>query len=67
MTDQHEQTAEDITTPTPEAGDDVAVSAHQQVDRKDHEHKTPDEAPADLTPTERELLADLFAIVEEHA
>ena len=28
---------------------------------------TPPEAPADLTAVERELLADLFAIVEEHA
>src|SRR5215204_1557897 len=67
MTDQHDQTAEDVVPPLPERGDDVAVSAHQPVDRKDHEHLAPAEAPADLTPTERELLADLFAIVEEHA
>src|SRR5215211_165840 len=46
---------------------DVAISAHQQVDRSDHAHATPAEAPPDLTPLERELLADLFAIVEEHA
>ena len=67
MTDQHEQTAEDLTPPLPAEGEDVAVSAHQQVDRQDHDHASPAEAPADLTPTERELLADLFAIVEEHA
>src|SRR6185312_11333888 len=30
-------------------------------------HDAPPDAPADLTPLERELLADLFAIVEEHA
>ena len=46
---------------------DVAVSAHQPVDRSEHAHDTPAEAPADLTAVERELLADLFAIVEEHA
>src|SRR5215204_2704682 len=67
MTDQHEQTADDVTPPLPKGGEDVAVSAHQPIDRQDHEHLTPAEAPADLTPTERELLADLFAIVEEHA
>src|SRR5215218_9012647 len=67
MTDQHEQTAEDLIPPVPEGGEDVAVSAHRPVDRKDHQHTAPAEAPPDLTPTERELLADLFAIVEEHA
>ena len=46
---------------------DVAISAHQPVDRSEHAHDTPAEAPADLTAVERELLADLFAIVEEHA
>src|SRR5829696_4806757 len=46
---------------------DVAISAHQQVDRSAPAHATPAEAPPDLTPLERELLADLIAIVEEHA
>src|SRR5215207_1326931 len=64
MADQHEQTTEEPTAP---AGDAVAVAAHQPVDRKDHEHETPAEAPPDLTAYERDLLADLFAIVEEHA
>src|ERR671911_589252 len=50
-----------------EAAADVAVNAHVPVDRKDHAHEAPPEAPADLTAVERELLADLFAIVEEHA
>ena len=45
----------------------MAISAHQPVDRSEHAHDTPAEAPADLTDVERELLADLFAIVEEHA
>ena len=49
------------------AAADVAVSLHKPVDRFDHEHDPPAEAPADLTDLERELLADLFAIVEEHA
>jgi guanosine-3',5'-bis(diphosphate) 3'-pyrophosphohydrolase len=81
MADQHEQTTEGRAAPEaggngdalppvaalqPDSGD-VAISAHQQVDRSDHAHDTPAEAPADLTPVERELLADLFAIVEEHA
>src|SRR5215211_2402045 len=68
MADQHEQTTEDPAAP--EAGvvdGDVAISAHKQVDRADHEHGAPSEAPPDLTPVERALLADLFAIVEEHA
>ena len=81
MADQHEKTTEGPATPDGAAAarapvvdppaaavaDDVTVSAHQPVDRKDHEHQTPTEAPADLTDVERELLADLFAIVEEHA
>src|SRR5829696_3552783 len=50
-----------------EAAEDVAVNAHVPVDRRDHKHESPPEAPADLTDVERELLADLFAIVEEHA
>src|SRR5687767_8627840 len=78
MADQHEQTTEGPAAP--EAGDvqpraaaiapakaDVEISGHQPVDRSEHVHDTPAEAPADLTPYERELLADLFAIVEEHA
>src|SRR5215211_1973088 len=51
----------------PGGEESVAVAAHQPVDRKDHDHDAPAEAPPDLTPFERELLADLFAIVEEHA
>jgi guanosine-3',5'-bis(diphosphate) 3'-pyrophosphohydrolase len=51
---------------SPEA--DVAVAGHTPVDR---EHVTADpaaaEIPGDLTRLERELLADLFAIVSEHA
>jgi hypothetical protein len=50
-----------------EAAEDVAITTHVQVDRRDHDHDAPPEAPADLTAVERELLADLFAIVEEHA
>src|SRR5829696_6920624 len=46
---------------------DVAISAHKPVDCAEHVHDAPAEAPGDLTPVERELLADLFAIVEEHA
>jgi guanosine-3',5'-bis(diphosphate) 3'-pyrophosphohydrolase len=46
---------------------DVAVAAHVQVDRTDHEHSAPGGVPLDLTRIERDLLADLFAIVEEHA
>jgi guanosine-3',5'-bis(diphosphate) 3'-pyrophosphohydrolase len=69
MADQHEQTTEGPAAP--EAGvpaeGDVAISHHKQVDCAEHEHSTPAEAPPDLTDVERELLADLFAIVEEHA
>ena len=46
---------------------DVAISAHQPIDRADQAHEMPAEVPSDLTDLERELLADLFAIVEEHA
>jgi GTP pyrophosphokinase len=49
----------------PEA--DVAVAGHAPVDRALHEHGHGGEGPADLTRLERELLHDLFAIVEEHA
>jgi guanosine-3',5'-bis(diphosphate) 3'-pyrophosphohydrolase len=45
----------------------VAVAGHRPVDRADHTHGPLGNLPADLTPVERELLADLFAIVEEHA
>ena len=69
MAEQHEQTTEGPAAP--EAGvsvdDDVAISHHKPVDRAEHQHGTPAEAPPDLTDVERELLADLFAIVEEHA
>src|SRR3954469_11541029 len=44
----------------------VAVAGHAQVDRHRHAEALV-ETPADLTPLERELLADLFAIVSEHA
>src|SRR5829696_3927202 len=81
MADQHEQTTQGPAPPEAGSGGDarppvaaiapddadVAISAHKQVDRADHEHGTPTEAPPDLTPAERALLADLFAIVEEHA
>jgi GTP diphosphokinase / guanosine-3',5'-bis(diphosphate) 3'-diphosphatase len=45
----------------------VAVAGHRPVDRADHAHALAAEIPQDLTSVERELLADLFAIVEEHA
>ncbi len=51
--------------PEPEGG--VAVAGHRPVDRAEHLAGLPVDAPADLTDLERELLADLFAIVEEHA
>jgi len=80
MADPHDETTEDGAAPEASgsgdvrptstalaAAGDVAVSPHTPVDRFDHEHDPPAEAPADLTDLERELLADLFAIVEEHA
>jgi hypothetical protein len=80
MADPHDETTEDDAAPEASgsgdvrptstalaAAGDVAVSPHTPVDRFDHEHDPPAEAPADLTDLERELLADLFAIVEEHA
>jgi GTP pyrophosphokinase len=51
----------------PIADGPVAVAAHRPVDRADHPHASLADAPADLTQLERELMADLFAIVEEHA
>ena len=51
--------------PVPEGG--VAVAGHRPVDRAEHLAGLPVDAPSDLTELERELLADLFAIVEEHA
>ena len=45
----------------------VAVAGHKPVDRADHPHGPAADIPADLTAVERELLADLFAIVSEHA
>ncbi|HEX5956374.1 MAG TPA: HD domain-containing protein, partial [Solirubrobacterales bacterium] len=45
----------------------VAVAGHRPVDRADHPHAPATDFPPDLTALERELLADLFAIVEEHA
>jgi guanosine-3',5'-bis(diphosphate) 3'-pyrophosphohydrolase len=38
-----------------------------RVDGLAHPHEALKEAPPDLTPAERGLLADLFAIIEEHA
>jgi GTP pyrophosphokinase len=53
----------------PDADSDlpVAVAGHRPVDRADHTHAAGADLPADLTELERELLADLYAIVEEHA
>ena len=45
----------------------MAVAGHRPVDRADQPHGPVTDVPADLTPLERELVADLFAIVEEHA
>ena len=45
----------------------VAVAGHRPVDRALHAHGPATDIPEDLTALERELLADLFAIVEEHA
>ncbi len=45
----------------------VAVKGHRPVDRADHAHDVAADLPADLTDLERELLADLYAIVSEHA
>jgi guanosine-3',5'-bis(diphosphate) 3'-pyrophosphohydrolase len=47
-------------------GGDVAV-ARLPVDGTAHAHEAPVDIPDDLTPLESELLADLFAIIEEHA
>ena len=45
----------------------VSVASHRPVDRAESANGTALQTPADLTPLERELLGDLFAIVEEHA
>ena len=45
----------------------MAVAGHRPVDRADQPHGPVTDVPADLTPLERELVADLFAIVSEHA
>ncbi len=42
------------------------LGGRARVDLIAHPHAAPEGAPADLTDLERELLADLFAIVEEH-
>src|SRR3954452_10655648 len=75
MTDQHEQTPIERAVadgngqalPLRSPPDEVAVTGHARVDRRDHAQPAPSEAPANLTKLQRELLADLFAIVEEHA
>ena len=43
------------------------MASHRPVDRAESGTGAALQAPADLTPLERELLGDLFAIVEEHA
>ena len=45
----------------------VAVAAHRPVDRAEPHPATGGQIPSDLTRLEADLLADLFAIVEEHA
>jgi guanosine-3',5'-bis(diphosphate) 3'-pyrophosphohydrolase len=45
----------------------VAIATHKPVDSADHGDDGATALPADLTPLERELLSDLFAIVSEHA
>src|SRR4029079_8118036 len=45
----------------------VAVAPHRPVDLAEHGDDGTLGIPANLTPLERELLADLFAIVSEHA
>jgi GTP diphosphokinase / guanosine-3',5'-bis(diphosphate) 3'-diphosphatase len=50
----------------PVDGGDVAV-ARRPVDGTAHPHNVPVDIPDDLTTLESELLADLFAIIEEHA
>ncbi len=45
----------------------VAVAAHRPVDRAEHGDDGTLAIPDDLTTLEHELLADLFAIVSEHA
>jgi len=44
----------------------TVLTSRPRVDGAEHPHEALD-LPPDLTPLERELLADLFAIVEEHA
>jgi guanosine-3',5'-bis(diphosphate) 3'-pyrophosphohydrolase len=54
----------------PRDGDGVVVAGHVEVGRALHVHDGAEatlELPSDLTDLERELLGDLFAIVEEHA
>ena len=43
------------------------MASHRPVDRAEAHPAAKLQTPADLTPLERELLGDLFAIVEEHA
>src|ERR671923_277687 len=47
-------------------GADVAISSHQQVDRSEHAHATPSEAPTDLTPLERRRVIAAFVFSCEH-
>jgi GTP diphosphokinase / guanosine-3',5'-bis(diphosphate) 3'-diphosphatase len=67
MTDQREQITEDPGAAPAAGGDEVAVRGHRPVDGAATAHDAAADAPPDLTAHERELLADLFAIVEEHA
>src|SRR5215211_2490086 len=63
----HDPDAPVVAVPRTGDSDAVAVNQHAPVDRSRHPHDAPPDTPSDLTPLERELLSDLFAIVEEHA
>ena len=42
------------------------LAGHERVDVIAHRHAAPENVPASLNEVQRELLADLFAIIEEH-
>ena len=54
-------------SPAVDAEGAVAVAAHRPVDRAKPHPSAGGAIPDDLTQIERDLLADLFAIIEEHA
>jgi guanosine-3',5'-bis(diphosphate) 3'-pyrophosphohydrolase len=56
-----------LTAPEPDAEALAQFVERRQVGAETDEHATVGETPTDLTPLERELLADLYAIVSEHA